>query len=258
MTGNSKTATIINAGKSPVILTGPHNGWIVPDELIQNGKPLGVEPYWFDPAAFNRRHEACDWGMQDLFDVIEGMNPDICLIAAQYSRLVVDLNRIPSVVIYEGSSETGEDIPGNMHLDNQEKQRRLERYYHPYHSAVDDVIKETKEKFGSVLWIDMHSFTPTWQGQPRTVGIGSLKLEKSEFVNKFENLLEDAFQDLFVPDQPYDLGLSPFREINGGGLIAERNGLEYFGLEIRNDLLSKPNQNQAMAEKLLDIIENLR
>lgn len=258
MTETSQIVEITNAGKSPVILTGPHNGWAVPEEYFKNGYPLGLGAHWFDPSSQNRRHEACDWGMQDLFDAIEKKAPDICLVSAQISRLIVDLNRIETVMVYEASSETGEPIPGNTDLDESEMQQRLFRYYAPYHAALDKTLQETREKFGHALWIDMHSFTPTWQGEKRDVGVGTLKMERTPFTLKCEELLEDSFEHLFVADHPYDLSLSPYREINAGGVTAQRNGVEYFGIEIRNDLLEKPEQIKNMAACLLDVIEKLR
>jgi predicted N-formylglutamate amidohydrolase len=103
----------------------------------------------------------------------------------------------------------------------------------------------------------MHSFTPIWQGEPRHVGIGTLKPEKTVLTNKVEAFLEREFQDMFVPDQPYNLSISPHREMDAGHLIAERNNLEYFGLEIRNDLLSTPTQLKIMAEKLIKLAKTL-
>ncbi len=249
--------TIKNLGGSPIILTGPHNGWGIPDDYLDGGKPLGLDPYWFDPKAENRRHEACDWGMQDLFNIIENKAPEITLASAQMSRLLVDLNRIPSVMIYESSSETGADIPLNMNLDTAEKAKREALFYDPYHAKVDKAIQTLKDKHGDVLWIDMHSFTPTWNGVPRPVGVGSLKLDKSPLNEKAEKWLNEQFGELFVPDEPYDLRVSPFREINGGSLIAERNGLEYFGLEIRSDLLSTPAQLNAMADQMIALTKHL-
>ena len=257
MTKNSDTVKVTNAGNSPIVFTGPHNGWAVPEDFYVDGNPLGVEPHWFDPKSELRRHEACDWGMQNLFNEIERQTSDICLVAAQYSRLLVDINRIPSLIVYEGSSETGEHIHGNMMLGDAEKQKRMDAYYTPYHETVDKVMQDTLKKFGAVIWIDMHSFTPVWQGEPRHVGIGTLKLEKTVLTNKAEAYLEREFKDMFVPDQPYDLAISPHREMNGGNLIAERNNLEYFGLEIRNDLLGTPAQIEIMAEKLVKLAKTL-
>lgn len=257
MIKSSETVKVINVGKSPVVFTGPHNGWAVPKTYIEDDCPLGLEPHWFDPDSKLRRHEACDWGLQDLFDEIALQNTDICLISTVYTRLLADVNRIPSLIVYEGSSETGEDIPGNIMLSETEKQKRMELYYTPYHNTVDRVMQETLKAFGSVLWIDLHSFTPVWQGKPRHVGIGSLKLEKTALTNKAESYLEKEFQDLFVADQPYNLSISPHREMNGSTLIAERNNQEYFGLEIRNDLLATPNQVKLMADKLIRMTKEL-
>lgn len=249
---------VINEGNSKIVLTGPHNGWFVPEDFIEAGNPLGVDPYWFDPNHELCRHEACDWGLQDLFNEIERQTNNICLVSAQYSRLLADVNRIPALIVYEGSSETGEHIPSNMMLGDEEKQKRMDSFYTPYHKTVDRVMQDTIQKFGSVIWIDMHSFSPVWQGEPRHVGIGTLKLEKTVLTNKAEEFLEREFQDMFVPDQPYNLSISPHREMNGGNLIAERNNLEYFGLEIRNDLLSTPAQIETMAGKLIKLVEALQ
>lgn len=258
MSENTKIIDIKNEGTSEVILTGPHNGWVVPDEFIVDGNPLGVESYWFDPKAQNRRHEACDWGMQDLFDAMQAKRSDICYASATISRLIVDLNRIPSVMVYESSSETGEPVDGNMHLSQDEKDKREIQYYAPYHTEIDRLIRETKEKFGKIIWLDMHSFTPIWQGEPRHVGVGTLKMEKNNFTLSVEKHLEDTFGELYVADHPYDLSLSPFREINAGGVVAERNNVDYFGVEIRNDLLSTTKQIETMAENMISIIDKLR
>lgn len=258
MTQKLDVTNIINKGKSPVILTGPHNGWIVPDEYIYDGMPLGVEPYWFDPLAENRRHEACDWGMAPLFDAIQKRSNDYCMLSSNISRLVVDLNRIPAMIIYEGSSETGEDIPGNQKLDEAHIQKRLETFYNPYHDALSDIIADTKKQFGNVIWLDLHSFTPIWQGKKRQTGVGTLKLVKNDYTLKAEALLENTFKELFAPDLPYDLSLSPHREINAGSHAGDKHGVDYLGIEIRNDLLSTKMQINMMAESLVDIIEKLR
>lgn len=240
-----------------MVLTGPHNGWHVPDEFISESLPLGVEPYWFDPHAENHRHEACDWGMQPLFEEIAARNTDICLLGASVSRLVVDLNRIPSIMVYETSSETGEAIPGNMNLSSDELERRLYTYYAPYHAELDRVLQITKEKYGQVIWLDMHSFTPVWQGKKRPVGIGTLKMERNDFTLGTEKILEDTFGELFCADDPYDLSLSPYREINAGGVAAERNDVDYFGIEIRNDLLIGDTQIRTMADQIIKLIGKL-
>ncbi len=255
MTIKTDIISVVNKGKSPVILTGPHNGWAIPAPHIDNGRPLGLAPHWFARGSKLRRHEACDWGVQDLFDEIQRQNSDICLLSAKYSRLLVDLNRIPAFSICEGSSETGEPIPGNRNLSDKERLERIETYYTPYHSAIDDLITDTRRTHGKVIWLDIHSFSPTWLGKPRAVGIGTLKLARSSLTEAAEAWLAEQFPHLFMADQPYDLSDERHREMSCGHLIAARNNLDYFGLEIRNDLLSGTRQISDMANHIIRLTQ---
>ncbi|MFN3701050.1 MAG: N-formylglutamate amidohydrolase [Alphaproteobacteria bacterium] len=252
-------SSIRHQGRSPVVLSGPHNGWHVPGALIAaNGKPLGLEPFWFDPLDPRRRHEACDWGMHPLFERLEEKRSDICLIEAHYSRLVVDLNRVRKLVITETSSETDSPIPGNTGLSAAATEARINEYYTPYHKALDQVLQSTIAQFGSALWLDLHSFTPIWNGTPRAVKIGSLKATRSPHTDRIEAALESFFGSDFVPDQPYNMMIPPYHDIGSGREVAARNGLEYFGIEIRNDLLQTPAQIETMADQLLKVIEVLQ
>lgn len=257
MTTQPPIYTLHNALLSPIILTGPHNGWYVPSQLIHGGKPLGLDTHWFDPADPLRRHEACDWGIYDLFNSIGQKNSNIALLGATHSRLVVDLNRNPNTMIYDRSSELDTVIPGNTALDEGEHKSRLENYYMPYHDVLDALLQDTKAKFGHVLWLDMHSFTPIWQGQPRTVGVGTLKTAQTAFTNKAEEWLAQTFGGQFKADEPYSMRKPEFRNISGGYSASIRNNVPYFGLEIRNDLLQTSEQIEDMALKILGLIEAL-
>jgi len=246
-----------NALKSPIIITGPHNGWHVPQHYLQNNSPLGVEPYWFDPAHANRRHEACDWGMEPLFNAMAQRDKRLAMLSATHSRLVVDLNRKPETMIYSTSSELSTPIPGNMNLSPTERDKRLDTYYRPYHKALDQLLQDTKAKFGHVLWLDIHSFSPIWQGAPRNVGIGTLKAERSPFSDKAEGWLSKVFGETFKADEPYSMIQPEIRGLSGGYDAALRNGASYFGLEIRNDLLTTPEQISEMSDKIIDFISEL-
>ena len=107
-------------GTKPMIILGPHNGYKVPQSLYDDkGLPLGLPHAWFDPENDEKRHEACDWGMLDLFSTLQQgeHSQHYTYLSSPYSRLVCDLSRAQSECITESSSEDGDmEIPGNLDL----------------------------------------------------------------------------------------------------------------------------------------------
>lgn len=125
------------------------------DMAPQHGAPLLAARM---PRAFldlNRAHDELDPG------VIEGVNRP-----AHNPRIASGLGVIPRVVaggraIYRGK------------LPLAEAEHRISRYWHPYHTALRDLIRSTRAEFGEVIVIDCHSMphdaieTHARQGQPR-------------------------------------------------------------------------------------------
>src|SRR2546423_8130650 len=86
------------------------------------------------------------------------------LIATTISRLVVELNRSahnPRVL-----SRIMRRAPASV------RQEILERYYHPYHAAVEADVARAVARGARVLHIGSHSFTPVLDGKVRTAAIG--------------------------------------------------------------------------------------
>lgn len=141
----------------PIIVSVPHCGVCFPDEIKGEYNPsLIAAP------------DDTDWFVHQLYDFVSSMG--MTMIHAVYSRWVIDLNRDPtSKPLYtDGRIITGlcptTDFLGNSlyidkrtDVDQNEIDRRLDRYYHPYHQKVASLLKETKAKFGKVLLWDCHS-----------------------------------------------------------------------------------------------------
>jgi N-formylglutamate amidohydrolase len=113
-----------------------------------------------------RRSPDTDWYVDQLYDFA----PDIgvTLIAARYSRYVVDLNRAPEggSLYGDGRKETAlvpvksfADTPlyRNAVPDAAEVRRRIELYHAPYHRQLDGLLDELKSAFGIALCFDGHS-----------------------------------------------------------------------------------------------------
>lgn len=148
----------------PIILSVPHCGTNFPDELKNNF----IEEKMLSP-------DDTDWFVHDLYNFVSELG--ITIIHAKYSRWVIDLNRDPeSAPLYnDGRIITGltpntdffgESIYTSTEAEpNQEEvQRRLDKYYWPYYQKVQALLEERLKEFGKVLLWDAHSirhYVPT-------------------------------------------------------------------------------------------------
>ncbi len=146
-----------NGPRVPILLSVPHCGTSFPDELSSQYK-----------AERSGKPDDTDWFVDKLYDFAPAMG--ITMISAIYSRWVVDLNRDPeSKPLYtDGRIITalcpttdffGNSIynDGRKEVEQTEVIRRLEHYYHPYHSKIEELLADLKAKFGKVLLWDCHS-----------------------------------------------------------------------------------------------------
>jgi N-formylglutamate deformylase len=155
--------------KVPVILSVPHSGTVFPEEIKLHYRPdLAAQP------------DDTDWFVHDLYNFAPALG--ITVIHAKYSRWVIDLNRDPeSKALYnDGRIITGL-VPSTDFFDNEiyldksfiptqeETERRLKRYYRPYHRKIESLLKDRVSQFGQALLWDAHSirrFVPTIRKDP--------------------------------------------------------------------------------------------
>ena len=141
----------------PILLSIPHCGTAFPDELVTQYKQELIQ-----------NPDDTDWFVDRLYGFASAMG--ITTISAVYSRWVIDLNRHPqSKPLYtDGRIITGlcptTDFLGNaLYADNRNElsdadiDSRLEKFYWPYHQALQNELASLKEKFGKVLLWDCHS-----------------------------------------------------------------------------------------------------
>jgi N-formylglutamate deformylase len=141
----------------PIIISVPHCGTAFPDELKNQYKP-----------ALINAPEDTDWFVNTLYDFAPSFG--ITMIAANYSRWVIDLNRDPfSKPLYAdgriitGLCPTTTFLGEPIYKDERneviapEVKRRLDLYFNPYHQQIDTLLQKTKQKFGKVLLWDCHS-----------------------------------------------------------------------------------------------------
>jgi len=141
----------------PILISVPHCGTDFPDELKAQYKSNLIT------AA-----DDTDWFVQQLYDFAPSMG--MTLITARYSRWVIDLNRDPQskplytdgriiTALCPTTTFLGEPLyrDERKEIDPTEVNRRLEKYYWPYHQQIEENIIRLKKKFGKVLLWDCHS-----------------------------------------------------------------------------------------------------
>ena len=142
-------------GDAPLIISVPHAGTAVPQELAPQLTPLALDL------------PDTDWHVARLYDFAPGLGAS--MIVARYTRYLIDLNRPPDdAALYSASGQTGlcpthsfagEPLyrDGTAKLGAAEIDRRRAQYWQPYHDALRTLVDETCQRFGYALLLDAHS-----------------------------------------------------------------------------------------------------
>lgn len=141
----------------PILISIPHCGTEFPDELKDQYNPELI-----------KAPDDTDWFVHRLYDFAPAMG--MTMISAKLSRWVIDLNRDPqSKPLYSDGRIITALCPTTTFLgqplyrdkrteiNQQEVNRRLDKYYWPYHKQLEENLNRLKKKYGKVLLWDCHS-----------------------------------------------------------------------------------------------------
>lgn len=145
----------LREGNSPLIISSPHAGTYVPDEI----KALFTEEAQSLPDT--------DWHVDRLYDDFASAE-DVTFIRANYSRYVIDLNRPPDdTPLYPGQVKVplcpdktfdGVEIyREGCAPDAAEIEQRLKLYWRPYHAEIERQIERALSVHGIAILYDAHS-----------------------------------------------------------------------------------------------------
>ena len=144
------SACALHRGEAPLLVSLPHDGTEVPDDIAAR----------LQPAA--RAAPDTDWFVSRLYAFARALGASV--LVPRYSRYVVDLNRPPDdVSLYPGQNTTGlcpaRRFTGDpVYLPGQEPgpeevAARVERYWRPYHEALSGELQRLRRTHGrAVLW----------------------------------------------------------------------------------------------------------
>lgn len=143
-----------NHGTVPLLISMPHVGTQIPDDIAAHMMPVAQEK------------ADTDWHLPLLYNMAGELGAS--LIHAKYSRYVIDVNRpTDDVNLYPGQDTTGlcpVDTFAKQALyqagkqpDENEVQRRVELYWQPYHQTLQDELTRLRALHGVVVLWDAHS-----------------------------------------------------------------------------------------------------
>jgi predicted N-formylglutamate amidohydrolase len=227
-------ALIINEmGTSPLVLICEHAS----NRLPKSMGTLGLKREDLD------RHIAYDIGAEGVSRHLSNLL-DCALVLNRYSRLAYDCNRSPE---HAGAMpEVSEvfEIPGNKGLSPSEKLARVNGIYHPFHLAIGQLLDQRAVHKRRTIIVTMHSFTPVFKGIARTVEVGLLFDQDESLAKKLEHSFPGFDTRMNEPYSAKD-GVMHTTAIHGAA-----RGLPSLMLEIRNDLITKEDDQRAWGERL--------
>lgn len=224
-----------------VVLVADHARRDLPEEYGDLGLPASE----FD------RHIAYDIGVEMVTRKLAALTGASAVIAG-FSRLLIDPNRgedDPTLIrqLYDGTV-----VPANYPMAQEERERRLDLFYRPYHDAVGAMVASVAATSGKAPFIfSVHSFTPVMQGFIRPWHVGVLwDLDDRVALPLIDALAGDPL--LTVGDnEPYDGAL------RGDTMYRHAivNGFAHALIEIRQDLIADDDGAEQWAARLAPIVD---
>lgn len=226
-------------------------GLILVCDHADNRLPSGYGELGLSPAEFER-HIAYDPGAAAVTGALAARLGAPAVISS-FSRLLIDPNRgedDPTLIM---RLSDGAIVPGNHHIGEDERARRIAAYYAPYHDAIAAMIDRALAAGTVPAIVSIHSFTPVWRGEKRRWQAGILwDADPRLAVPLIEMLATDGL--LVVGDnEPYSGALAGDTLYRHG----TRRGLAHALIELRQDLIADPEGVAAWADRLAAILATL-
>src|SRR6478735_536341 len=144
----------LHTGTAPLLVSLPHDGSEIPPDIAAR----------LVPAA--RRAPDTDWHVSRLYAFARDLGASV--LAPLHSRYVIDLNRPPDdTSLYPGRNTTGlcptVQFSGDPVYrdgaapDASEIAARIERYWRPYHAALEGELRRLRAEHGRVVLWEGHS-----------------------------------------------------------------------------------------------------
>lgn len=180
------------------------------------------------------------------------------------SRLLCDLNRPPGHPDLARAEVEGARLALNAPLHANDhaaaeaaRAARVAAWHTPFHAAVDAGLAARRGQLR--LLFSVHTFTPLYLGQPRSMGMGVLFDEHDALAEELAAALEAG--EAAAADGVEVVRNAPWSGKDGLIYSPQRHGraqgLPYLELEVRQDLLEQDDQVERIAGRVARALRGL-
>ncbi|WP_207061443.1 N-formylglutamate amidohydrolase [Motiliproteus sp. SC1-56] len=238
--------TLINpTAVAPLLLVCDHASNYIPPHLNH----LGLPP------SLREDHIAWDRGAADLVQLLSD-RLECRAVLANYSRLLIDVNRDPKLNEPSLIPEVSDNhpIPGNQGLTPEERRQRVLRISDPYHHEIERQLLALGAFVKAPMIFSIHTFTPAMRGgQPRPWHAGMLWNQDPRIAKPLMAHLRRHEHLMIGDNEPYS-GREFAYTIDRHG---HAQGLPNCAIEIRQDLLESHEACLWWADKLSDGLQEI-
>ncbi len=204
------------------------------------------------PASELQRHIAYDIGAKGVTERLAA-SLGVPAVMTRLSRLLIDCNRgedDPTLIM---RFSDGAIIPGNRVLSAEERTKRIERYYRPYHGEIANLIDHALDKGVAPILLSVHSFTPGWRGVARPWHAAVLWDKDPRLAVPLLDELRKAPALVVGDNEPYS------GRLEGDCLWRHgtSRGLAHAIVEIRQDLIVSEGGQAEWAERLARALKSI-
>jgi len=235
---------VTEGGRSEFVIVCDHAGRRMPQGLGS----LGLA------ASELERHIAWDIGAARL-SLALAERLEAWAILQTYSRLVIDCNR--PLTSADSITRHSEDtiITGNLEVTAEEARLRAEHIFEPYHARIRTELDARAHEGRTSVLLFVHSFTPVYRRVARAWHAGVLYHNDSRLALPLLEALRREPGLVVGDNEPYRASA-----LTDYGLVehAEKRGLPYVELEVRQDLIADAEGQALWAERLARLLMGLR
>lgn len=237
-------------GTIPGLLTvAEHAGYAIPQALDNLG--CGDD--------FARAHFGCDIGVAAVMKALNDLGAET--YESNYSRAVLDPNRLSEEETSIPPLRDGVPILANMNLTPRQRQERTDIFFNGYHSPLDNLFERRLKEHPDLFYMSVHSMAKSLDVDSlgNKTG-GKIRPEIALLYRDKENDLAEEFAAFYREQGIRDIGMNtPYSAKDDGHrvpmFVKYQPRVPLILIEFRNDLISSPEGAAHHAGLLLKAIQ---